>query len=523
METIIIQGNSLEKNSLKEEKGTSSYRRADVFLAVASVLCGFLFWRLKVLHLMGLGIFTFSLILLSVILIYLKSNQIKIEKHTLVYLSVIALSSGNFLLIDNVTLRSINLIFISVMLLYWLARVTHKSLTKNLSPYALGDLLNQFIIVPLSNLFQCPSVLKNAIFHKRQGKSVAISILGILVFLPVLYAVTSLLVLSDAAFDHFIKNIMYTIISPEIIFNLVEFFLGIPVALYLFGLIYGDVSQDSIGLLGKNQIDKLRIKVSKIPRLAVFGGVGSLILLYITYFLVQSGYLFSAFQDFLPGGMTYAEYARRGFFELCTVAGINLGVLAFSHVFIKKNFVEGVEVHEGRGDKIWSIYLGILSFLTMMLIVTAMSKMVLYIKYYGLTQLRVYTSWFMIMLLLVFAVILLRQFKNFNGSRIIVAAWTLGFLLLIYGNVDGNIAKYNIEGYNKGTLESVDVDALLQLSNGAVPYLLELYHETDDSQIRTAIFWNLKDREYQRGFMDYNWESSRAEGLTKDLKWQLRQ
>lgn len=535
MDTIVMQEDSLQENplntdplqkeSLKEgktekgEKGSQVYRKADLFLAVATILCGFLFWHFKVLHLMGLGIFAFTLILLSSIMIYFKCYELKQEKPSLIYLFVILLSSANFLLIDNVTLRSLNLLFLITILLFWLATVTHKSLTKKLSPYALGDLLNQFFIVPFSNLFKCPSVLKSVISNKRQGKSIVISILGIIVFLPVLYVVTSLLTLSDAAFDQFIQKTFNMIISQEMVYYFMEFCVGIPVALYLFGLIYGDVNQNPKRLLNKNHLDRLRIKVSLIPRVAVYGAVGSLILLYITYFLVQSSYLFSAFQDYLPSGMTYAEYARRGFFELCTVAGINLVVLAFSHIFIKKNFVEGAEVQQEKGSKIWSIYLGILSFLTMMLIVTAMSKMVLYIKYYGLTQLRVYTSWFMFMIFLVFLVILLRQFKNFNGTRVIAMAWIVGFLLLIYGNVDGNIAKYNIQRYNEGTLESLDIDALLQLSNGAVPHLLELYNKFDDSETKEILFWNLRDRTDSRSIMDYNWESSRAENLIDDLKW----
>ena len=38
--------------------------------------------------------------------------------------------------------------------------------------------------------------------------------------------------------------------------------------------------------------------------------------------------------------MTYAEYARRGFFELCTVSGINLGVIGAAHLIVKRDKIK---------------------------------------------------------------------------------------------------------------------------------------------------------------------------------------
>ena len=71
----------------------------------------------------------------------------------------------------------------------------------------------------------------------------------------------------------------------------------------------------------------------------------------------------------------------------------------------------------------------------------------MYIDYYGLTRLRVYTSWFMILLFVLFVIILLRQFRSFNGTRIAAIGCICLFMLLCYGNVDGMIAKYNIDRY----------------------------------------------------------------------------
>ena len=128
--------------------------------------------------------------------------------------------------------------------------------------------------------------------------------------------------------------------------------------------------------------------------------------------------------------MTYAEYARRGFFELCTVAGINLAVITVAHFIIKqeagKSDGKDQETKQ-KAPKTLRAEFAVLCLFTMMLIATAVSKMAMYISYYGLTQLRVYTAWFMLLLFIVFIVVGLRQFKNFNGARIIIISFVIFF------------------------------------------------------------------------------------------------
>ena len=45
------------------------------------------------------------------------------------------------------------------------------------------------------------------------------------------------------------------------------------------------------------------------------------------------------------------------------------------------------------------------------------------------------------------------------------------FAALALPNADGYIAKYNVDRYVSGSLETVDVDHLSGLGSGAVPYL----------------------------------------------------
>ena len=51
------------------------------------------------------------------------------------------------------------------------------------------------------------------------------------------------------------------------------------------------------------------------------------IAVYAVFFVMQGGYIFGAFSRTLPEGMTVAQYARQGFFELCRVMALNLVLL----------------------------------------------------------------------------------------------------------------------------------------------------------------------------------------------------
>ena len=140
----------------------------------------------------------------------------------------------------------------------------------------------------------------------------------------------------------------------------------------------------------------------------------------------------------------------------------------------------------------------LLSAETLLLIVTALSKMVLYIQQYGLTLLRVYTSWFMVLLFIVFAIVIVAQFRRVNLAKALVLAFSICFLLLCYSNVDGLIARYNIGRYQAGTLDSVDLEALYATPEASLPYVKELYQETDDPALRVEI------RNYWGGFGQYD-------------------
>ena len=71
-------------------------------------------------------------------------------------------------------------------------------------------------------------------------------------------------------------------------------------------------------------------------------------------------------------------------------------------------------MEENKGLRILNV---VLSVLTLLLIVTAMSKLVMYIDVYGLTVNRILPQTFMIWMAVVYAAMILRQRKVFSHGE----------------------------------------------------------------------------------------------------------
>ena len=134
--------------------------------------------------------------------------------------------------------------------------------------------------------------------------------------------------------------------------------------------------------------------------------------------------------------------------------------------------------NNGKPSLVLKILSVIFAVFTLALISTAVAKMVMYIDCYGLTQKRVYSTWLMIVLALIFIFIAIKQFV----PKIKVVALSLSILVVMFGelslsNVDRIIAKYNVDRYIEGSIEEFDVDATVELGDAAIPELVRLQQD----------------------------------------------
>jgi hypothetical protein len=230
--------------------------------------------------------------------------------------------------------------------------------------------------------------------------------------------------------------------------------------------------------------------------------LGLLDLLFLTFVVIQVRYLFGgAARVAATAGLTYAEYARRGFFELVTVTALALPLLLIAHWLLRTE----TRAHE----RLFKALVGIMVVLLFVVVASALQRMYLYQQEFGLTELRLYTTIFMVwisVVLLWFVLTVLRARRD----RFAFGALLAGFVAIVAINVmnpDALIASTNIDRMEDG--KRFDAYYLTTLSADAVPVLVESLPEIGDTRL-----W--KDYTVEQAVAE-RWDSRQADWRTWNL------
>lgn len=196
-----------------------------------------------------------------------------------------------------------------------------------------------------------------------------------------------------------------------------------------------------------------------------------LALVHIAFCAVQFTYHFGGAEAAaMQGG--WAEYARRGFYQLVLVAAIDLG------------FVLVCAVNGGRSKAEKALSLLVCA-LTLVILASAFWRMRLYILAYGLSMLRAMTLWAMAFILLCLALAAVKVLRpGFRFWPWFAALGLYGWVLFNAVGVDARIADYNVDAYLDGRLSQVDVYYLSSLSPSALPALERLYEAEPSEELQ---------------------------------------
>jgi hypothetical protein len=175
-------------------------------------------------------------------------------------------------------------------------------------------------------------------------------------------------------------------------------------------------------------------------RLGQVGTVVAMVdLLFLAFVAVQFRYLFGGADHVRQViGLSYAEYARSGFFELVVVVALSLPLLLFADWMLGREDPQAVRA--------FRLLACLMLVLLNVMLASALFRMRLYTLEYGLTELRFYTTAFMGWLVLVFGwfaatVLRGRRFRFASGA---ITAALLALLTLNLVNPDGLIAATNL-------------------------------------------------------------------------------
>lgn len=223
-------------------------------------------------------------------------------------------------------------------------------------------------------------------------------------------------------------------------------------------------------------------------------------LLFVSFVAIQIAVLFGGRDHVLrTAGLTYADYARGGFFQLVAVAALTIAVIAFFSGLVRPS---------GKAEQVLlRAGLALLCLLSLVIVVSALKRLGLYEQEYGFTRLRILVHGVLLWFAGLFCLILAAGATMFRR-------WLPGAVLLLtvvaalaFNAVspDAEIARRNVERFERdGT---IDVAYLQTLSADAVPVLAEL-----PEPLAACALARLKDADAADpgGWFDWNWGRARA-------------
>ena len=326
-------------------------------------------------------------------------------------------------------------------------------------PLELWRALKGFSILAIADMFRLMFTRKNKSF-----KAILKILIGLIAAVIPTAIVISLLSY-DGRFSELLRNAFSFIIDFDFREQLLYVSFGCIIAMYIFGLYAVNTSERKP--LDCEAMRERSERVRFAPLLTVIATLFPLAVVYI-FFVSQWDYYLSAFTGKLPEGVVnYAEYARNGFFELCTVSAINLVIIIAVALFTRR---------KGNGEKAFlRVVSALFSVMTLVLIGTALAKMYLYINRFGLTEKRLLSSWLMIVIALVFVFIAIRSiFKKFRLFAASTVAVALMCGVLVISDYSSLIANYNVERYISGETDEIDLKALINADTSAIPAMARL-------------------------------------------------
>ena len=314
-------------------------------------------------------------------------------------------------------------------------------------------------------------------------------LLGLCISAPILAVVIPLLTSADAAFDGVISLLPEFDLSELIVTVLI----GVPLAFVFY--------TRGVALHHGPKKETTPTTAKKLGSVTVNTVLWAVSLVYCVYLFSQLAYLAGGFSGVLPENYTVAEYARRGFFEMAVLCAVNLTIIFLSLLLVQK------ESHPPLHTRLLCLFIGIV---TLFLVCAASAKMFLYIGSYGLTYLRVVTQIFMVFLGLVTVLTAVWLFvPKLPYMKVALIAALVIASVTTWMDVDNIVARYNVDAYLSGQMESIDVDYLQTLSGNAVKHIIRLANEAPDAYVRSAakalLFQLYQDAAYDRDFRSWNY------------------
>ncbi len=461
-------------------------KNKNIYLIALAILYNLLFYNLK----LGINVILFNIPFLIFLIYYLLKNDLVKNKNGLLFLIPIIILSMNYFIFNNFYSRINKFIiplFYIIMIIYTVnpPKTITNFITKMFSE----------IIKPFDYIEEVQKELKeyeNKL--SKESKTIIQIIKSTIIILPIVILVLLLLTSADSLFDSILGetlSLIFKMLRPSFIMRILSilfFFFYVSLS-----LIY--IKKDLI-------IEEDEEKEENKSNITVKLLLTVLNIIYIIFDLIQ---IHSLFLHNINSSFNYADYARRGFFQLMIISFINFSIIVFS---------------KSKKDSYIKIMSIVMLILTGIIICSSFYRMFLYEQAYGYTILRlgVYVILVTEMILIIPTILYVLK-ENINILNYYVIIITGVYTIINLFSVDNIITNNNIKRYYK--INKIDIDYLENNNYDNIPLLISLKKQCSDNYLKDEIDFYLKER-YQEikkeKIVEKSLSSNYAESLLKQKK-----
>ncbi|MGD7043851.1 DUF4153 domain-containing protein [Jeotgalibacillus proteolyticus] len=430
-----------------------------------SLFLGFVLDKLIFIPKAGISYVIFVILFYIVFFIVLRNLSFYNRRMGNFLLICILVLSTNYFLYDQNGFYLLNFLVIpALMFLHYLLRIQPKSTSSFFTPQTLIPLGLKKLTMSVNQnvyLFKYCTRLFSRNMDEQKRKVWSKIFYGLLLSMPLLFIVIALLMSSDLYFTTIMTQIptWFTLISANTVQDIL--------IVLLFGCLFYGFFQAAFVYTETSTSDNPGL-IKGFDQIVVMTLLILLNLVYLFYLVIQFAYFFNG--D-LAEGFTYAEYARRGFFELVTVTMINLTLTVLILHFVKQDhtfYKKSIQI--------------LLSFLlgsSLLILISAFMRLHLYEQAYGFTFTRILVHAFIIFL---FVIIIYTMMKVWLQRLSLIHFYILSALIFYCTiniiNIDGIVVDRNLERYT--LTGKIDLNYLNQMSDTGKLGLIKLYQINPD-------------------------------------------
>ncbi len=454
---------------------------------------------------LGVSVILFIMpFLIFVIHILISNNKIK-NKYGLLFIIPIILLSLTYLFFNNWFFNLVNIPVIITLFIFMYIYTMKPT-------YNLGNIINDFFTIifePLNGIDKvCEIIFNNVKESCKLSKKTIKIIKSLLITLPIIVIILLLLSSADMIFEQFFSSFFNLFNGVELdgIINRIIYRLIIIAVMFLY------LSLSTYFII--NNYSRIKYETSDIKTSKDNYTIKMLLtilnIIYIIFDIIQ---IKSLILHQVSMNISYAEYARQGFFQLMFVSVINITIILISKLYEDKE-----KINNNRYTNVMSFIMIVLTFI---IIVSSFLRMNMYESEYGYTLLRLLVYFALISESIALIPTCIYIFNSkFKVAKYYIIIAIIGYTILNYSNVDYIIAYRNINRYYEN--DKIDIDYLENYNTDNISLLIELYNKVDDPILHDSLvnyFKNLKSESYTKvnGFQEYNISKSKAQSLLDNL------